>query len=253
MARFSPNLSDAYPYFSELPGGSPQIVILAGGLGTRLRPLTASRPKPLVEIMGKPFIQWQIELLRGQGIKRFLLCVGHRADQIIKFLGDGGLFEVEIKYSHDGETQLGTGGALIKALAMLDPWFMVMDGDSYLPIDFHGPIASFRKSRPLGLMAVYRNQNRYGVSNVAIQRGQVAVYDREKRDYQYIHIGLTILDRQVLTHFAADRFVPMDAIYQELVSHGNLAAYVVRRRFYEMGSFEGIAALERRLTRGQSK
>jgi MurNAc alpha-1-phosphate uridylyltransferase len=253
MAEFDSNNSQAKAEFSKLPGGSPQIVILAGGLGTRLRPLTDKLPKPLVEILGKPIIQWQIELLRGQGVRRFLLCVGHRADQIEAFLGDGSRFGVDVKYSHDGEIQLGTGGALTKAFAALDPWFMVMDGDSYLPIDFHAPIARFCKEQPLGLMAVYRNQNRYGASNVAIQRGKVTVYDREKTDYKYIHIGLSILNRQVLTHFPADRFLPMDAIYKDLVAHGNLAAYVVRRRFYEMGSFEGIAALERRLFRGQKQ
>lgn len=238
---------------SSIEDTGPQIVILAGGLGTRLRPLTDSVPKPLVNIMGKPFIQWQIELLREFGIKRFLLCVGHRADQIETFLGDGSRFEVEVKYSHDGETQLGTGGALIKAYAMLDPWFLVMDGDSYLPIDFRGPIAAFRESQRQGLMAVYRNQNRFGPSNVRIQRGQVTAYNREATNYSYIHIGLTILDRGLLTRFPAETFLLMDAIYQDLVAHGNLVAYTVRRRFYEIGSFEGIAALERRLLKDQSE
>lgn len=201
----------------------------------------------MVELLGKPFLQHQIELLRGQGLTRFVLCVGHQADLIVSHFGDGASLGVEIKYSYDGPSPLGTGGALVKAVPLLDPWFLVLDGDSFLPIDFHAPIARFRKQRPLALMTIYRNANRYVRSNVAIRRGCVTIYDRTQGDYLYIHAGLTVFQRQALEMFASDRFMLMDEIYQRLVASRGLACFVLRQRFYEIGSFAGLADLERYL------
>lgn len=232
---------------------TPQTVILAGGLGTRLRPLTDNRPKSMVELLGKPFLQRQIELLRGQGLTRFVLCVGHQADQIVSHFGDGASLGVEIKYSYDWPSPLGTGGALVRATPLLDPWFLVLDGDSFLPIDFRAPIARFHKQRPLALMTVYRNANRYGRSNVAIKRGWVTVYDRTQGDFLHIHAGLTVIERKALETVASDRFMPMDEIYQGLVASRNLACFILRQRFYEIGSLAGLADLERYLTSHRSQ
>lgn len=231
----------------------PQTVILAGGLGTRLRPLTDGRPKSMIEVMGKPFLQHQIELLRGQGLTRLLLCVGHEADQIVSHFRHGASLGVEIKYSYDGPSPLGTGGALVRAASLLDPWFLVLDGDSYLPIDFHAPIGRFRKQRPLALMTVYRNTNRYGHSNVAIRRGWVTVYDRTGGDFVYIHAGLTVFQRQALEMLASDRFMLMDEVYQDLVASRSLACFVLQQRFYEIGSFAGLADLQSYLTSSRSR
>lgn len=226
---------------------NPQAVILAGGLGTRLRPLTNNCPKSMVEVMGKPFLQLQIELLKAQGLTRFVLCVAHKADQLISHFTDGASFGVEIKYSHDGDTPLGTGGALVKAIPLLDPWFLVLDGDSYLPIDFNAVVAHFCKNRPVALMTVYRNANKYGRSNVSTKRGWVTVYDRKQGNFVYMHAGLTVFQRQALERFESDRFMLMDEIYQGLVASRNLASFVLRRRFYEIGSHEGLTDLQRYL------
>jgi len=226
---------------------NPQTVILAGGLGTRLKPLTDYCPKSMVEVQGKTFLQHQIELLRGQGLTRFVLCVGHQADQIVSHFLDGSSLGVEIKYSHDGNSPLGTGGALIKAVPLLDPWFLVLDGDSYLPIDFHAPLARFRKQQPLALMTVYRNANRYGRSNVAIKRGWVTIYDRTQGDFVYMHAGLTVFQRQALEMLGSDRFMLMDEVYQSLVANRNLACFILNQRFYEIGSHSGLVDLERYL------
>lgn len=227
---------------------TPQTVILAGGLGTRLRPLTNGRPKSMVEVMGKPFLQHQIELLRAHGLTRFVLCVGHEADQIVSHFGNGACIGVKINYSHDGASPLGTGGALVKAISLLDPWFLVLDGDSYLPIDFHASIGHFRDQQPLALMMVYRNANRYGRSNVAIKRGWVTVYDRTQGDFVYIHVGLTIFQRQALETVASDRFMLMDEIYQDLIARRKLACFILSQRFYEIGSLAGLADLQGYLT-----
>jgi NDP-sugar pyrophosphorylase family protein len=202
----------------------------------------------MVEVLGKPFLQHQIELLRGQGLTRFVLCVGHQADQIVSHFGDGTSLGVRIQYSHDGASPLGTGGALIKTVPRLDSWFLVLDGDSYLPIDFHAPITHFRKQRPPALMTVYENDNRHGRSNVAIEDGWVTAYNRTQGDFAFIHAGLTIFESKALEMLASDRFMLMDEIYQRLVASQKLACFILQQRFYEIGSHAGLTELKDYLT-----
>ena len=111
------------------------VAILAGGLATRLHPLTEETPKALIEIYGRPFIEWQLKLLSREGIKKVVLCVAHKSEMIQAFVGDGRKYGVEIDYSFDGEVRLGTGGAIRKALPLLGDTFMVLYGDSYLQIN----------------------------------------------------------------------------------------------------------------------
>ena len=113
-----------------------QLAILAGGLGTRLGPLTANTPKSLVPVLGRPFLEHQIGLVRNAGIKRLVLCIGHYGQRIIERFGQGQAYGVEIVYSQEGEQLLGTGGALKNAEPLLDDAFMMMWGDSYLLLDY---------------------------------------------------------------------------------------------------------------------
>src|SRR4051812_20102911 len=107
------------------------IAILAGGLATRLRPITETIPKALVEIAGEPFLAHQLRLLRGNGYERIVMCAGYRGEMIRDFAGDGGAFGLHIDYSFDGPTLLGTAGAIARALPMLGDAFSVIYGDSY--------------------------------------------------------------------------------------------------------------------------
>jgi len=144
----------------------PPLALLAGGLATRLRPLTATIPKALVEVAGEPFIAHQLRLLRREGVSRVVMCTGYRGEQIAEYVGDGGRFGLTVEYSQDGDRLLGTGGALKKALPLLGAEFLVMYGDSYLDIPFAPVVAAFRASHAKGLMVVYRNEGRYDKSNV---------------------------------------------------------------------------------------
>ena len=110
------------------------VAILAGGLATRLRPITKTIPKALVPVAGRPFVLWQLEYLRDQGVSRVVLCTGYRSTQIAQIVGDGSEFGIVGEYSDDGTTLLGTGGALGKALPLLGPEFFVLYGDSFLPV-----------------------------------------------------------------------------------------------------------------------
>src|SRR5438477_10610039 len=112
------------------------VVILAGGLGTRLRPVLSDRPKGLAPVGERPFLEIQIELLRAQGARRFVLCVGHLAGQIEAYFGNGGRCGVRIDYSIEGEQLLGTGGALKLAERFFQPRALVLNGDTYLAVDY---------------------------------------------------------------------------------------------------------------------
>src|ERR1700677_1804240 len=112
------------------------VAILAGGLATRLRPITEKIPKALAPVAGEPFFAHQLRLLHSRGLRRAVLCVGYLGEMIEEEFGDGGAFGVELRYSFDGPRLLGTGGALLRALPVLGDPFFVLYGDSYLPVDF---------------------------------------------------------------------------------------------------------------------
>ena len=227
------------------------VAILAGGLATRLRPLTETIPKALVEIRGEPFLAHQLRLLSRAGIAHAVLCVGYRADQIRDFAGDGSAFGLHLDYSLDGPVLLGTAGALKKALPLLGDSFFVLYGDSYLPCDYGLDEQAFRESQQTGLMTVHRNEGRWDSSNVEFAAGHIRAYDKTNRTpaMRYIDYGLGVLHRQPFDALPEGRTADLAAVYQDLLRRGQLAGYEVATRFYEIGSPDGIRELEEFLSR----
>jgi NDP-sugar pyrophosphorylase family protein len=222
------------------------VAILAGGLATRLRPLTEKLPKVLLPVAGKPFLAHQLDLLRKQGISRAVLCLGHLGEMVVKEFGDGHKFGVHLDYSFDGPVLLGTGGALQRALPQLGPCFFVLYGDSYLPTPF-GPIArSFQRSGKLGLMTVYRNEGLYDTSNVVFAGGEIQVYDKQARlpEMRHIDYGLSLFRAEAFAGRAEGRKFDLAELMSQLVAARQLAGYEVPERFYEIGSPAGLAELE---------
>ena len=221
------------------------VAILAGGLATRLRPLTETIPKSLVEINGEPFLWHQLRLLRAKGVDHVVLCVSHLGEMVRDSVGDGRDFGIRIEYSFDGPVLLGTAGALKMALPLLGEYFFVLYGDSYLPIDYHAVETSFRASGKAGLMTVYRNEGKWDASNVEFTDGHILAYNKKQRtpEMQFIDYGLGILRASVLDRVPTD--VPFDlaTLYQELVAAEELAGFEAPHRFYEIGSFDGITEL----------
>jgi NDP-sugar pyrophosphorylase family protein len=222
------------------------VAILAGGLATRLRPITEKIPKSLVSVAGKPFLAHQLELLRSRGIGRAVVCVGHLGEMIRRDFGDGSAFGVRLDYSFDGPQLLGTGGAIKRALPLLGDEFFVLYGDSYLPVAYR-PIAEFfRRSGKLGCMTVYRNEGRYDTSNVMFRDSEIVVYDKKNRSPQmrYIDYGLSLFKAPVFDSQASDPPFDLAEVMGKLVREKQLAGYEVHERFYEMGSPAGLAELE---------
>ena len=154
------------------------VAILAGGLATRMHPLTERIPKALLEVAGRPFIEHQLALLRREGVRRVVLCVGFLGEMIEARIGDGTRFGLSVSYSFDGERLLGTGGALRRALPMLGEHFFVLYGDSYLDIAYAPVQAAYRESGLPALMTVFRNEGRWDTSNVLYDGNKVVRYDK---------------------------------------------------------------------------
>jgi N-acetyl-alpha-D-muramate 1-phosphate uridylyltransferase len=223
-----------------------QVVILAGGLGTRLRPLTETVPKALTPVRGRPFIDYQLELLRKNGVTDFVLCVGHLGEGVEKHLGDGSGFGCNISYSYDGPRLLGPAGALKRAEKLLRDRFFVTYGDAYLRAPYSELMATLTASGRLGVMAVYRNEGRFGKSDVVVEGGAVVAYDKKNRakGMDWINYGVTALRREALEAIPSDTFCDEETFYGALIGRKQLLAFEVKERFYEIGTHASLAEFE---------
>ena len=226
------------------------VVILVGGVATRLRPITEKMPKALVEVGGQPFIAHQLNLLKSRGIRSVVISAWYKGDMIREFVGDGSRFGMNVLYVFDGESPLGTGGAIRKALPLLDKPFFVLYGDSYLPCNYPKIQSYFDHHRQPGLMTVYRNEGKWDTSNVEMNHGQIVRYDKNNRTtrMEYIDYGLGLFTPKVFASLPEGQPADLAEIYQKLVANHKLLAYEVKQRFYEIGTFEGLNELDQLLT-----
>ena len=218
------------------------VAILAGGLATRLGSLTEKMPKSLVAIDGEPFVAHQLRLLQRRGIERVILCVGHLGEQIERIVGNGRAFGVEVTYSYDGPTLLGTAGAIRTALPQLGENFFVTYGDSYLVCDYAAVEHEFLRRRKLGLMTVFRNNGQWDVSNVEFEEGRILGYSKKNRTprMRYIDYGLGVFRREAFQGLPKGEPCDLAELYADLLRRKQLAAFEVQERFYEIGSPEGL-------------
>ncbi len=218
------------------------VAILAGGRATRLRPMTENVPKSLLELNGEPFAVHQLRLLRTQGIRRVVLCVGHLGVLVERAIGDGSALGIQVDYSFDGPALLGTGGAIKNALPKLGGSFFVMYGDSYLPCDYAAITRNFESSGVLGLMTVFRNEGKWDSSNVEFEAGKILAYSKTNRNprMRYIDYGLGAFRSEAFQNLPAGKPCDLSEIYVDLLQRKQLAAFEVRDRFYEIGSPAGL-------------
>jgi len=227
----------------------PPIAVLAGGLGTRMRPLTEQLPKALLKVAGTPFVAHQLRLFAREGITDVKLLVGHCWEQIALFVGNGSRFGVEVDYVVDGPTLLGTGGAVRNALDRLGPEFLVTYCDSWLDASYAPVVEAFHASGQPALMCVFRNENRWDASNVQFENGVIRRYSKKFCLPEMLHIdwGLGMLRASAVASRPIGKPWDLAELYEELSTSGRLAGYELTRRFYEIGSFKGLAEISRLL------
>lgn len=221
------------------------ILILAGGMATRLYPVTLTIPKSLIDIHGKPFIEHQLDLIKQNGINNVVLCLGNLSKPIEDLLRDKYSNSVSIKYSYDGEILLGTGGAVMNAFNLLTDPFMVMYGDSYLDIDYIEILNYFNNFDKLGLMTVLRNNGNWDKSNVVFRNGKIIKYDKKDNpEFDCIDYGFSILRKDAFKDFLHIKNFDLKDVFKNLIQKNQLLGFEVYKRFYEIGSFEGIEDLK---------
>lgn len=229
----------------------PPVLILAGGLGTRIRTLAGNLPKSLVPVNGRPFIDWQLQLLRRQGATDVVLCVAHEADAIKHHVRDGGDFNLRVRYSEDGAILVGTGGAARRASANLDSPFAVLYGDSYLDIPLQPIVSEFARCNKPALMTVFKNENSLIPSNVLYEKGTIVKYDKELKTngMKHVDFGFSLFRPEAFVSFSDREKFDLGELFQSLIAAGQLAGYETTKRFYEVGTPEGVRDLEQYLTK----
>ena len=231
-----------------------QAVILAGGLGTRMRPFTEKTPKCLLPVQGRHFIDYQLDLLKAGGVSEVVLCVGHLGEMVQSHLGDGSSHGMHLAYSWDFPDSGGTAGALKNAEPLLDTTFFLTWGDSYVRVDHAAMFAAHRASTPeiIATMGVYRNQNAYDSSNVEIGGNKVVRYLKGARVAQLTHIdaGITVFERSALREIPPNQNVALDGFFSSWAASGRLGAFPVGPRFYEVGSRSGLSDFEKFMADG---
>ncbi len=224
------------------------VVILAGGLATRLGDISRATPKALVEVNGQPFIIHQLRLLKDRGISQVLLCLGYLGEQVMERVGNGWNLGLSVQYSFDGPRLLGTGGAIKKAMARLGgPMFFVLYGDAYLECDYQAVQSTFETCGKLGLMTVFRNEGRWDASNIEFADDRILAYDKKNPtpNMRYIDYGLGMFRKEAFASVPEDEPYDLAMLQQHLLRAVQLAGYEVFERFYEIGSPAGLEETRR--------
>ncbi len=229
-----------------------QAVILAGGLATRMQPRTLTTPKSMLEVGGRPFVNWQLEKLASCGFDDVVLCIAHLGERIREHVGDGGRYGLRVRFSNEGPALLGTAGAIRVALDLLEPTFLVTYGDSYLPFDYAAPLRELDAHSDCGgVMCVFKNEGKWDPSNVVVdEAGEwVLRYEKGTKDPTFVHIdyGATALRREIVAALPAGASLGFDAIQKDLAQKKLLRAHLAHARFFEIGSPDGLATLEQHL------
>ena len=227
------------------------VVILAGGLGTRMQDHFPNIPKAMIPVRGKAFLQWQLELLKQSGLTKVLLISGHLQDSIFNFLSKDPVPGLSIEHLYEGEQRRGTGGALRFAFdeGRLPQKFFLMYGDSYLPVNYAEIWRAFESTESDLMMTVFRNQNRFEKGNVDFQEGRILLYDKFERirpahELDFVDYGLSVFSKDCLVNLnSAD----LSDFYHSKSLQKQIAGFEVKQRFYEIGSPQGLKDFEQYL------
>jgi len=215
-----------------------------------MRPATEVVPKAMLEVAGRPFVDWQLELLARGGVEDVVFCTGHLGQQIEEHVADGARWGLSVRYSSERDTLLGTGGALRLALdrGLLAERFLVTYGDAYLTVDLHLLMDRLGDVDAPVVMSVWHNAGSIVPSNADFDGSSVR-YRKDSPDpgSEYVDYGMLALRRSVIERIEPGVVVDLAAVLETLSATGDVAGWEVAERCYEIGSPEGLAALNERL------
>ena len=228
-----------------------QAVILAGGRGTRLLPLTNTLPKPIIPIHGKPFLQYQIELIKSYGINEVLILVNYLSDQIESHFKDGSYFGLKIEYSYE-KYPLGTGGAIKNAEDKLADDFLLMNGDTFIQIDYRDLINVSHKFNKIGIVTVYENFSKLFYNNICINSSKFVLgyNEEESKDMTHVNTGVMVFKKKITDYIPKNQKCSLAVdIFEKLIGKKELIAFTTNQRFYDMGSIKELKIIKDLLKR----
>ena len=217
-------------------------ILLCGGKGTRVSRYTKHVPKCLIDINGKPFLYHQLKFLKKNNIKKVIISSGYLSKKIKDYLKKDIRF-INFKIKEDGKKLLGTGGAVLKSLNFLKKNFFVIYGDSYLRFR----LKELKKDKKLPTMAIFKNYNKYDKSNVEIKKYEFIHYHEKKNrnKCKFIDYGVSYLNKDIFKNYKKNKKFDLSALFQDISKKNMLKGHIVKKRFYEIGSYKGIKDLKK--------
>lgn len=228
------------------------VVVLAGGLGTRLGSHGNNTPKILVPINKTPFLDLQLNWLINHGVRDITYCIGHLGDKVVAHIKSLDLpSQVNIKFSWDGNSLRGTGGAIAQATNSIEGKFILTYGDSFLRADLSSIMKTYEKSSMSALMCVYKNMNRFDISNVEFFENKIVRYQKNNlgSNFEYIDYGILGFENICFSQFNHIPNFDLSKVIESLVDRNQLLGYEVHERFFEIGTVKGIRELEQYLNK----
>ena len=222
-----------------------EAIILAGGKGSRIEKLTKYKPKCLIDINGKPFLYYQLKYLKKNKIKNVILSVAYLSKQVEEYVKENINF-INVKIVNDGKKLLGTGGAIVRSINLLKKNFYVMYGDSYFNFD----LSNMKSTKNKSVMAIYKNKNKYDESNVELKRLKYILYFKhKKKNLLYIDYGISYLNKVIFKGYKKTKKFDLSILFQKVSQKNMLMGHIVKKRFYEIGSYNGIKELKKYLNK----
>lgn len=216
------------------------VVLMAGGLGTRMRPLTDDLPKPLIPVGNKPVLETILENFIDQQFQKFYFSVNYKSEMIMKYFGDGSQWGVEIRYLEENQ-KLGTAGALSLLNEELNDPLLVMNGDLLTRVNFDNMLQYHREQKSMATMAIrdYDFQVPFGVVNV--EGSQITSIDEKPTHKFFVNAGIYVLEPETLNLVSPDTFKDMPDLFQELISSKQTTSvFPIHEYWMDIGRFDDL-------------
>lgn len=224
-------------------------MILAAGLGNRMRPLTLHTPKPLLEVGGKPLIVWHIEKLAAIGVTEIVINTAWLGEKLAQALGDGSRFGINILWSHEGEG-LETAGGIINALPLLgDEPFILLNGDVWTTMDF-APLLDIDLKGNLAHLVLVQNPEQHPEGDFTLAAGKAYTFDQQVEGENLTFSGVSVLDPKMFQGLETGKR-PLAPLLKAAMQNQQVAASKLVGIWVDVGTPERLTALDTAIHEGK--